>query len=58
LLGVDRVSVARWETRRRKIDGDMLSTFRQKRTNWIIRSETDLALPRWYLRRRRIRRAA
>ena len=27
-------------------------------TNWIIRSETDLALPRWYLRRRRIRRAA
>lgn len=24
-------------------------------TNWIIRSETDLALPRWYLRRRRIR---
>ena len=26
--------------------------------NWIIRSETDLALPRWYLRRRRIRRAA
>jgi DNA-binding response OmpR family regulator len=27
-------------------------------TNWIIRSEADLALPRWYLRRRRIRRAA
>jgi hypothetical protein len=27
-------------------------------TNWVIRSETDLALPRWYLRRRRIRRAA
>jgi hypothetical protein len=27
-------------------------------TNWIIRSESDLALPRWYLRRRRITRAA
>jgi len=27
-------------------------------TKWIIRSESDLALPRWYLRRRRIRRAA
>jgi hypothetical protein len=27
-------------------------------TNWIIRSETDLALPRWFLRRRRLRRAA
>ena len=27
-------------------------------TNWIIRSETDLALPRWFLRRRRVRRAA
>ena len=27
-------------------------------TDWIIRSESDLALPRWFLRRRRIRRVA